>query len=452
MTRVDRQCRRQYRRKRQAALRAVITSGLAGALLGTALPALAASPALAGSVETVNDAPLHYIGSLSLRPSEGELAAGWTIVISDPALDRISFALRSTLGMAQVSGPDVQTMTTEDDPRYGGAVRLYHIDLVPADLDGDRIVKFAYDGPLFDSARPLLINTIDPHKIELTVDSFWFPFDARFDTDLTAQLFVRAPGDWMPVGVDQVDVRKEGYVFKQTRPALDIAFSLLANPNVVQKPGYTVYDARTEIGAKLPELGDALRFCTAYLNDLAGAAGPLPEASVVVTDRADGAYSRGTLIALTDIENEDSEALHQFICHELAHYWSHANAGGPENWINEGVADYLANMGVREALGEAVFLARMARYRDGLADFGIQGRPDPIWTVAVTDRPDYWVMYRAAPVALQDLENRMGRAVFRTLMQTMMAEKTATTSGLLDLVERLDGTETRDWFEARLAR
>lgn len=395
-----------------------------------------------------SDAPLHYIGSVEFMPAAGALGAGWTVVVKEQGLDAIEFALNSAFGTAIVSGPGVQGLTTALDPRFDGAVRVYSIDLTPSIGGADRVVKFAYGGPLFPQEPPMAINTLDPNKIELTVDSFWFPFDARFDTDLTADLNVRIVGDWSAVGVGTVEQTMKGYRFAQTEPVLDIAFSLLSNSVKVIKDGYVIHDARTEPGAKLTELSDALDGCTTYLNSVSGPAGPLPQASIIVTDRPEGGYSRGTLIALTDIENEDEEALRQFICHELAHYWSKANAGGPENWINEGIADYLANMAVRDAMGTNVFDARMARYSEQLAGETLP----PIWTPGLTERPPYLIMYRAAPMALQALELRMGEAAFADLMQRVMIDRVRTTPDLLALVEEVADAETRTWFMAKLAQ
>jgi len=407
--------------------------------------------ALSGSVfaapVSASDAPLHYIGSVEFMPDVGAMGAGWTVIIKDAELDAIQFALNASFGTAIVSGPGVQALNTALDPRYEGAARLYAIDLMPSVDGAPRVVKFSYGGPMFPAGPALGINTLDPRKIELTVDSYWFPFDARFDTDLTAQVNVRIEGEWSAVGVGTAERTPMGYRFEQDTPGLDIALSLLSKSVTVMAPGYVIHDARPDPGAKLTELTAALEGCTAYLNALSGPAGPLPHASIIVTDRPEGGYSRGTLIALTDIENEDEEALRQFICHELAHYWSKANAGGPENWINEGIADYLANMAVRDAMGEDVFDARMARYAEQVSGDGLP----PIWTTGGIDRPSYLTLYRAAPLALRDLEVRMGEAAFAGLMQRVMALQVRTTPDLLHMIEHMAGPETHDWFKARLA-
>ncbi|GHA86777.1 hypothetical protein GCM10009069_07510 [Algimonas arctica] len=417
-------------------------------LLATGLASLCLNaPAFGADAPLYDDAPLHYIGSVEFKPDAGAMGAGWTVIVKEPDLDTIDFALNSAFGTAIVSGPGVQALTTRLDPQFDGAVRLYSIDLTPSMNGSDRVVKFAYGGPLFPEELTLPINTLNANKIELTVDSFWFPFDARFETDLTADLNIRIDGDWSAVGVGAVYRTPRGYRFAQDAPALDIAFSLLSNSVKVMADGYVIHDARTEPGAKMTELSAALEGCTTYLNALSGPAGPLPQASVIVTDRPEGGYSRGTLIALTDIENEDEEGLHQFICHELAHYWSKANAGGPENWINEGIADYLANMAIRDAMGTDVFDARMARYSEQLSGEALP----PIWSPDLTERPPYLIMYRAAPMVLQALEQRMGEVAFATFMQRVMIDRVRTTPDLLALVEALSSAETRDWFEAQLA-
>lgn len=414
---------------------------MAGLMLGAAAGLV---PAQALASDT---ASLDYTGSVEFRPDAGALSASWTILIKDPKREEVTFALSSALGDAYIQGPDVRQVQSQLDARFEGAVRLFKVDLAPS-VDGkDRLVRFSYGGPLFPEAPFFPINTLDPDKIELTVDSFWFPFDARFDAQLTANLGVRVEGDWSAVGVGTVEAVEGGFRVKQTKPSLDIAFSLLSRSQTVQADNYVIHDARTEPGTKMTELSKALDDCTRYLNDLAGPAGPLPQASIIVTDRAEGGYSRGTLIALTDIEGEGEEYLQQFICHELAHYWSYANAGGPENWINEGVADYLANMAIRDAMGETVFADRMARYAERL-----EGRDlPPIWTPDATERPPYLIMYRAAPLALQALETRMGREAFAMFMRDVMLKKIRSTPELLTLLEANSDPETRIWFEARLA-
>ncbi|WP_298914696.1 hypothetical protein [uncultured Algimonas sp.] len=375
------------------------------------------------------------------------MAAGWTIRIADPDAREIAFALNAAFGAARVGGADVVSVATAPAPGLDGLALIHAVALHPSRDGADRIVKIAYAGPLFPDRSSVAVNTLDADKVELTADSFWFPFDASFGARLTADIQIRVAGDWQPVAAGRIDRTPVGYRLRQDRPALDIAVSLLSSSVRYPAQDWTIFDARREPGTKIPELKAALNGCAAYLNALAGPAGPLPPASIIVTGRAEASYARGTLISLSDIENEGEEALRQFICHELAHYWSRAHIGGPDNWINEGVADHLANMAVREALGEAVYAARLVRYRDWLNGYDLP----PVWTAGATVRPPHLVLYRKAPLLLAELENRVGRKAFAAFMQALMANPPVTTRDFLNELERVAGTPTKHWFEAKLA-
>ena len=239
-----------------------------------------------------------------------------------------------------------------------------------------------------------------------------------------------------------------GFRLVQSRPALDIAFTLMSRFRLEETEAYRIYDLRDGEQDLGPLIG-ALDFCTGYLNALAGPAGPLPSAGITVTGREGGGYSRATLIALTDISETSPEHLTQFICHELAHFWSRGNPMTVENWLNEGLADHIANMALRAAHGEAVYEARLERYRGRLSN---SEEPLPaIWQPGQTARPPYLVAYRKAPVLLAELEAEVGRDVFSRFIARMMLQETATTPDMLDVLEQEAGPSARERFQARLA-
>ncbi|MEL6687778.1 MAG: hypothetical protein AAFP97_09155 [Pseudomonadota bacterium] len=390
------------------------------------------------SPDTKTDiAALDYIGSVELRPERGELSAGWTILIHDASLDKIRFSLSSSFGTAAVKGPDILQMTSQLAPDE--LRRIYHITLRPSETDVPRMVRFAYGGPL--QLPP--INRLDARKVELTVDGGWYPYEPDMMGRLTAQVGVQILGDWTALVTETVEALGSGYRIRQTKPAFDIAMSWLRDPVITKMDRYTIYDQRTEPGTKIPELKASLKDCRATFETMIG---PLPDAAVMVTDRAYEAYSRGTLISLMDIENETDESLFKIVCHELSHHWSTASPGGPDDWINEGLAEYMALMAVRDRFGETAYQAYLTEFETALLGEDVP----PIWTEQSVERTPYLASYRAAPLALAELEILMGQAEFLAFLQSIFSDGVGTTPALLDRLEQMAGSEIRKAFQEQL--
>ena len=398
---------------------------------------------LAGWLPTVaygaSAAKFDYIGSVDLRPDRGELSAGWTIQILDPSLEAVSFALSSSFGVAAVSGSGVENLTTRlisEETR-----RLYEITLASSKTNKPRLIQFAYGGPLSLPA----INSLDARKVELTVDSGWYPYEPGLMGRLTAQVGVQIGGDWIPLVIDEVKPAGSGYRVRQNDPSFDIAMSWLEDADLTNIDGYQIYDTRTERGSNLETLKAALQDCRSVFETMIGS---LPDASVLLTDRAYEAYSRGTLISLMDIENETDESLFKIVCHELSHHWTVASPGGPDDWINEGFAEYIALMAVRERFGEGVYQSYLDDFKMAVTGEDLP----PIWSMTSTARTLYLVSYRAAPLALADLENRMGREAFLAFLQSALMEQVDDTPQLLDHLEQQAGVELRSDFELLLTQ
>lgn len=411
-------------------------------LKGLALAGLLGTSAFA---QTLPSADLAYIGSVELRPERSEMSAGWTIQVLDPSLEQIEFALAASFGTASISGRDVADFQSWLETDQDDSLRIYQIVLVPAGAEGrPRQVKFAYGGPF----RTLSLNALDADHVELTGDSRWFPVAPSFDHRLSAQVGLRTSSEWTLIGSGESERFGSGYRLRQERPNFDIVLSILSQPEVFESNGYTVYDARSEPGTNWTLLKEALSGCRAFLTDLAGAAGPLPDASILLTNRSEGAYSRGTLLSLMDIENETDESLYKLVCHELTHHWSAASPGGPDDWINEGVAEYVALMAVRDHFGEDVFADYLDDYAQSLEEDALL----PIWTQDAAGRTPSIISYRAAPLALAELEQQMGRMPFLAFLRSILTDRIGTTPVLLDRLKDMAGPEVRETFETRLTQ
>ncbi len=399
--------------------------------------------------QSQSGARFHYQGEMQIWPEAGELALDWQISVFESELDQVSFMLSPAFDNVDIHGADVRAVEISTMDGFSGPISVYTVSL--AEGRPVREIAVSYSGLLLPEPLQHEINTVDSEKVELTVDSFWMPFDQRFSSLVTADLAIRLPGyeagDWAGVSMQDIQPVDGGFRLRQTRPALDVAFTLMSDFHLVEADAYSIYDLRGGAAADLSGLIGALQFCTGYLNRLSGPAGPLPQARIIITRREAAGYSRGTLIALTDIAGSEPDRLTQFICHELAHHWSYGNAMTVENWLNESFADYIAVMGMREVYGEGAFEDRLESYRQQIASADLPA----IWTSSMTARPPYLIAYRKGPLALARLEAEIGREAFASFLRAAMVARISTTRQMLDLLEAEAGRSARENFEAVLA-
>jgi hypothetical protein len=396
----------------------------------------------AGAAAQFGEPIYHYEGEMTADVETGFVDLDWRISVLDPEAESVTFLLAPSLGNIAVGG-DIAGFETGEQGPFQAIV----IALEPSG-GAVRTIKLGYDGVLFPEPPNNEINAVAPDRVELSVDGFWLPIDATFQGYLTADLTVDVGAPWLGVANGTVEQLPTGARIRNDDASLDIAFTMAPDFRVTEADGFTLYDLRdTDTGTD--QLIEAASFCFNYLDPLYGENSPLPEAHFVIHRRSESAYNRRSYITLTDISDTEDQPLTQFLCHELAHHWSMgANFNSVENWLNESFADQAGNMGVRERFGEDAFIARMNRYRAR-----IEGQElPPIWVPGATERPPYMVSYLAGPVALWELEVRIGRPRFAEFMRRYMTDPVNTTPDLLDMLEEVAGREDRVWFEARLGR
>ncbi len=390
------------------------------------------------------DAPYHYTGQVRIDPQSGHIAAEWVIEVNEPEPRERTFLLRDTLPEVAVVG-DVAGFTTGRREGLDGFLAV--TVQLPVDV-ASPVVRLSYEGVPIPVPMDNDINGIEPDRVELNVDSFWFPIDARFSKELIAEVLVLIPGDgWQAVTTGEAVPVEGGFRLVNADPRLDIAFTLSRHFRITQAEGFTLYDQR-ESAAGTDALVETAAFCRAFLDQRWGQAAPLPASRLLIARRSESGYARENYIVFTDIANTRPPELTRFVCHEFAHHWA---SGGKfdtvDNWINEGFAETLGMMAVRERLGQAAYDALQDTMKDQVAG---QSLP-PIWTPGATERGPYLVNYRKAPLALARLESTIGRERFLAFTQSLLVQPVKTTPGLLDTLESVAGTEARAGFEAILA-
>jgi len=68
---------------------------------------------------------------------------------------------------------------------------------LPKILMKPRTIDFSYAGVLISEPMDNLINAIEPGRVELNVDSFWFPIDGRFSKQLSADVSIHIGEGWL---------------------------------------------------------------------------------------------------------------------------------------------------------------------------------------------------------------------------------------------------------------
>jgi hypothetical protein len=228
---------------------------------------------------------------------------------------------------------------------------------------------------------------------------------------------------------------------------MDIAFSLSKSFHITREEGFTIYDQRAQHSGT-QQLVETASQCRHFLNSRFGDDDPLPVAKLLFTERASSGYSRENYIAFTDISETKQAPLTRFVCHEFAHYWSQgAKFDTVDNWINEGFAEYLGLMAVREYLGQAAYDEMLASFAQRIADLDLPR----IWKQGDTERGPELVQYRKAPLVLARLENAMGQAEFIGFIRAFFSSTDKTTPALLKVLDAVAGPEKAALFESMLA-
>lgn len=380
-----------------------------------------------------------YHGTVRIAPASRQLSATWRIefVADATTTDTVKLLLNRSLQVSNISGERLSSSAIKDTAGFNNIA----LRLKPGTKVGD-VVTFdiSYAGvPSFGEDS---INGIRHDWIELGLDGFWHPVFAGFNQNIVGGFRLESPRDWDLVASGEFS----GAQLRNPTPLIDIAFAAAPRIQQATSERATVYHVGADT-AVINRVLNASASCAAYLNERYGARGALPHAKMVLAPRNGPGYARKNYIVITETRNLPPEALGRFICHELAHYWSSgAVSSGPENWLNEGLAELVSARYVRAIHGEAAYQQILTQWRDA-------GKGQPaVWTPTSTRRPGPRVAYRKAPYILHELEQRIGSALMDKVLESYMVNRFATTPELLNAVANIAGAEHSEWLRSELAR
>ena len=385
-----------------------------------------------------------YDGSVIIDPSSRRIQAHWKIdFVRDSAMqDSTTMLLNPALIVSSLTGPDISGYSERSE---GDAKRIIVRFRQPTSgKPSPSRIDIAYAGvPAFGSDS---INGISTRWVELGLDSFWHPVFSDFSHRITGHTQIVLPSGWKLAASGSVVQSGDTLALTNEIPLIDIAFSASPDLAFSERGNARVYYAGAPPAA-VPMILDIATACTSWLDEHYGAKSKLPPTRFVLAPRRGPGYARKNYIVITGEADTSRLGNERFVCHELAHYWSSgAISSGPENWLNEAFAEYVAGRYIRDAHGDSTYAAVvLKRWRDNSANAG------PIWTPTATRRPTARAAYNKAPALLDQLESRVGRATMDKILTRYMIEGVHTTAALLDVIAHAANTETSAWFRDQLA-
>ncbi len=318
-------------------------------------------------------------------------------------------------------------------------------------------MSYRYHGRMADTLAN--VNIISPNLLELASYAGWYfesPDFKRVSFDVTVTLPARylVTGNGRAVSVD-TNAGYQTLRFRDAAPGFDIALvaaiGLRRTSRALGSLGVTMYSPVADSAADDSTLADLLGALRSY-ESWYGPVGASGELRVVYSPRGGWGYSRIPYI-ISSARYRDRQLARplgrmrvmQGAAHELAHFWwSIADVGTTDHWINEGLAEYSAFAAVGAEFGEAARDSLLSGYRRDAAGSGATT------TIAASSAEGYVNRYEKPVLLLADLEQTYGpkpvHDALREVYGRFRGTRAATTAAVLSIFGRVLGAAA----EARL--
>ncbi len=191
-----------------------------------------------------------------------------------------------------------------------------------------------------------------------------------------------------------------------------------------------------------------------FYENLYGVAGANNNLRVVYSPRTAGGYARAPLIVVSEkYALEQLSAANGYArdfrlnAHEMAHYWSKANPSTPDDWINEGLAEFSALLASEQLIGKDFSDLLVEEYK------GIVFNTQTDVSVLET-KSDSWEReinrYYKPTLLLNDLKKKYGdsrlKEFFHLLYKKFAESKAANTKLFIDALNETYGHEEAESF------
>lgn len=310
------------------------------------------------------------------------------------------------------------------------------------------------------------INLMTSEVIELTDVIDWYPKIKGHS--FTWSLQAEAPSVFGLVtnGTITKEIRSKGRrIIHAHSVSSGYDISVLGSPELkksaTQTDGYSV-----EIFySKLPETyvdsmkADILKTLQ-YYRDLYGPSGANRLVRIIYSPRPAGGYARGSIIVVSEkfaLEQRSNKYGYardfRLNAHEIAHFWSKANASTSDDWINEGLAEFSALLASEKLIGKPFSDLLMSEYR------GIVENTNTKTAIAETAY-DSWERemnrYYKPTLIFNEIRSKYGDESLRQLIRALdsrFSEAGGATTGLvLEVLGKSLGKEAKEYVDEAIHR
>ncbi len=394
--------------------------------------------------------PVNYDLVLELDPEAGKLAATATLTSAPcrSGMQRFFLNRALTISKITVDGREVQPAFPAGDIPFF----LENARAVDLPCGGRTTISYRGPGRLNEDGR----NQVSADLVELSIYGSWYPL-IDTETSISGSIRTSLPAGWEIASNGVVNRLPKGRILVQRQlPATD--FTLIASPRlrmldpsarvrVLASSGLsqTQQGRAAAVGA---DISRTFRLFSSWM----GPPSTSGEPTVVFTPRPGPLnYSRLPVIIMPESSLADTtpatETPVAFTAkHEVAHFWSRASRTLGDDWINEGIAEYLAlraTIQTDPAAGRA--LRERMTSRSDAAGSGFSFI-DPGSQVRIA-------RYTRPALMLAKLEERSSPRAMDAFLRSAATNKTElTTPAFINLVREHMGVKEAGWVSACVRR
>ena len=230
-------------------------------------------------------------------------------------------------------------------------------------------VLIQYEGKIKPDDYPKTIsnlNMISSELIELSNQIDWYPGFLN-SSSFNYQVTINLPENFRSVTTGLMEKEKQKVkrtisTWKSEKPVHGI--TLVAAPglkkSILQQNEYTIeiYFSKLPV-SYIDSMKNDLMKSLLILTEMNGSKGAADQFKVIYSPRSAGAYARAPLLIVSEefaleMRNHKFGYARDFRLntHEMAHYWSKSRTDSPDDWINEGLAEYLALFTSEKVIGK----------------------------------------------------------------------------------------------------